>query len=128
MSSVPRVLRRVVVALLLTTMPLASASGAVVPSRIQLGLTKVVGGLSSPVGVTNAGDGSDRLFVVEKTGAVRIVKGGSLLATPFIDIGRSVSDGGEQGLLGLAFHPSYETNGKLYLSYTDLRGTSVIRE
>jgi glucose/arabinose dehydrogenase len=66
--------------------------------------------------------------VVEKTGKVRIIKGGDLLSASFIDISRSVSDGGEQGLLGLAFHPSYESNGKLYLSYTDINGTSVIRE
>lgn len=128
MSIVPRVLRPAIVALLLASVATASTSAAVVPSRVHLGLTEVVGGLSAPLGVTNARDGSGRLFVVEKSGAVRIVKGGSLLPTPFIDISRSVSDGGEQGLLGLAFHPSYKTNGKLYLSYTDLRGTSVIRE
>lgn len=128
MSIVPCILRPAVVAVLLATMAASSMVAAVVPSRIQLGLTEVVDGLSSPLAMTQAGDGSGRLFVVEKTGAVRIVKDGRLLVTPFIDISRSVSDGGEQGLLGLAFHPSYETNGKLYLSYTDLRGTSVIRE
>jgi hypothetical protein len=104
------------------------ATAAVVPSRIHLGLTAVANGLSSPLLVTNAGDGSKRLFIVEQTGGVRIVKDGTLLAAPFIDLSRSVSHGGEQGLLGLAFHPSYETNGKLYLSYTDVKGTSVIRE
>jgi glucose/arabinose dehydrogenase len=78
--------------------------------------------------VTHAGDESGRLFVVEQTGKVRIIKDGSLVSSPFIDLSRSVSRGGEQGLLGLAFHPSYESNGRLYLSYTDLNGTSVIRE
>jgi glucose/arabinose dehydrogenase len=105
-----------------------SASAAVVPSRIHLDLTPVVSGLSSPLLVTHAGDGSGRLFVVEQTGRIRIVKNGSLVSAPFIDLSRSVSDGGEQGLLGLAFHPKYATNGKLYLSYTDLAGSSVIRE
>lgn len=105
-----------------------AVSAAVVPSRIRLGLDPVATGLSSPLLVTHAGDGSGRLFVVEKTGKVRIIKDGSLLGVPFIDISRSVSRGGEQGLLGLAFHPNYESNGKLYLSYTDLNGTSVIRE
>jgi glucose/arabinose dehydrogenase len=104
------------------------ASAAVVPSRINIGLTVVASGLSSPLLVTHAGDGSRRLFVVEKTGKVRIVKDGTLVPAPFIDLSRSVAGGGEQGLLGLAFHPGYETNGKLYLSYTDLNGTSVIRE
>jgi hypothetical protein len=104
------------------------ATAAVAPSRIHLGLTPVASGLSSPLQVTNAGDGSKRLFIVEQTGGVRIVKDGTLLAAPFIDISRSVSRGGEQGLLGLAFHPGYATNGRLYLSYTDLKGTSIIRE
>jgi glucose/arabinose dehydrogenase len=105
-----------------------AASAAVVPSRIHLELDQVATGLSSPLLVTHAGDDSGRLFVVEQTGKVRIIKGGDLLPTPFIDLSRSVSRGGEQGLLGLAFHPGYESNGKLYLSYTDLKGTSVIRE
>ncbi len=104
------------------------ANAAVVPSRIHLGLDSVASGLSAPLLVTHAGDGSGRIFVVEQTGKIRIVKDGTLVAAPFIDVSRSVSRGGEQGLLGLAFHPGYETNGKLYLSYTDLNGTSVIRE
>lgn len=106
----------------------SSSSAAIVPSRINLGLSEVVTGLSNPLLVTHAGDGSGRLFIVEQTGRIRIVKDGALLATPFIDLSKSVTRGGEQGLLGLAFHPSYEANDKLYLSYTDLNGTSVIRE
>jgi glucose/arabinose dehydrogenase len=129
MTTASRALRPAVAALLLLALvaPM-SISAAIVPSRIHLGLTEVVSGLSSPLLVTHAGDGSDRLFVVEQTGKVRIVKGGNLVSAAFIDLSRSVSDGGEQGLLGLAFHPSYKTNGKLYVSYTDLNGTSVIRE
>ena len=126
----PPALRRLGLAFALAASLLfpASVSGAIVPSRINLGLSEVVSGLSKPLLVTHAGDGSGRLFVVEQTGRVRIVKNGSLLSTPFIDLSKSVTRGGEQGLLGLAFHPSYESNGKLYLSYTDLNGTSVIRE
>ena len=122
----PRSLALAVVAL--TFLLPASSNAAIVPSRINLGLTSVASGLDSPVLVTGAGDGSGRLFIVEQVGRVRVLEDGDLLSTPFIDISRSVSRGGEQGLLGLAFHPSHETNGKLYLSYTDLRGTSVIRE
>jgi glucose/arabinose dehydrogenase len=132
MPSVRRPFGLIAVALLLGVLGASgappAADAAVVPSRIHLSLTRIVGGLSSPVAVTNAGDGSDRLFVVEQTGAVRIVEDGALLPIPFIDLSRSVSQGGEQGLLGLAFHPDVETNGKVYLSYTDVRGTSVIRE
>jgi glucose/arabinose dehydrogenase len=128
MTSVPRVLRPAAIAMALALGMPAATSAAVVPSLIHLGLAAVVGGLSSPLGVTSARDGSGRLFVIEQTGAVRIVEDGSLRSAPFVDISRSVSHGGEQGLLGLAFHPSYRTNGNLYLSYTDAQGTSVIRE
>ena len=126
----PHAPRRLVLAVTLVGALLAplAASAAVVPSRIHLHLDEVASGLSSPLLVTHAGDDSGRLFVVEQTGKVRIIKDGALVSAAFIDISRSVSDGGEQGLLGLAFHPSYKTNGKLYLSYTDLKGTSVIRE
>jgi glucose/arabinose dehydrogenase len=123
-------LRLLLSALLASVLVAPSATtAAVVPSRIHLGLEPIAAGLSAPLLVTHAGDGSDRLFVVEQTGKVRIVDGaGDLLSAPFIDLSRSVSGGGEQGLLGLAFHPSYATNGRLYFSYTDLNGTSVIRE
>ncbi|MFZ5883701.1 MAG: PQQ-dependent sugar dehydrogenase [Chloroflexota bacterium] len=87
------------------------------PARISF--TEVAAGLSSPVFITHAGDASGRLFVVEQAGRIRVVKNGSLLSTPFLDIQSIVkSSGGEQGLLGLAFHPSYETNGKFYVLYT----------
>jgi glucose/arabinose dehydrogenase len=129
MPSVPAT-RRIspLAALVLCLVGAIPSNAAVVPSRIHLGLTAVASGFSSPLLVTHAGDDSGRLFVVEQTGRVRIVKDGTVLSTSFIDISRSVTRGGEQGLLGLAFHPRYATNGKLYLSYTDLNGTSVIRE
>jgi glucose/arabinose dehydrogenase len=113
-------------ALVVAATPIASA--AVRPSQIHLGLTQVATGLSKPLLVTDAGDGSGRLFIVEQTGQIKIVKAGDVLATPFLDLSASISAGGEQGLLGLAFHPSFKSNGKLYVSYTDRNGTSVIRE
>ncbi len=83
-------------------------------------LQQVVGGLSQPLYVTHAGDGSGRLFVVEKAGKIKIVINGQVQATPFLDIDPLVHSGGsEQGLLGLAFHPSYQTNGRFYVFYTD---------
>lgn len=129
MTLASRSLRRLIVALAVGGLIVpAATNAAIVPANIRVALTPVASGLSSPLLVTHAGDGSDRLFVVEQTGKVRIVKSGDLLSASYIDISRSVSGGGERGLLGLAFHPSYESNGKLYLSYTDLNGTSVIRE
>ena len=85
----------------------------------SLSFQEVTRGLNDPIFITNAADGSGRLFVVEREGRVRIVKNGNLLATPFLNIQSIVrSTGGEQGLLALAFHPAYETNGKFYVAYT----------
>ena len=85
----------------------------------NLSFQEVTGGLTNPVFITNAGDGSGRIFVVERAGTIRIIKNGNLLTTPFLNIQSLVkSTGGEQGLLALAFHPSYETNGKFYVVYT----------
>ena len=126
----PAIARIVVAALLIALAigPATPAAAAVVPSRIHLGLTRIASGLSKPLLLTNAGDGSERLFVVEQTGTIRIIKAGRLLAAPFLDLSASVSGGSEQGLLGLAFHPGYRSNGKLYVSYTDRNGTSIVRE
>lgn len=86
---------------------------------IQIKVDEVVAsGFSAPVQVTNAGDGSDRLFVVEQTGKIRIIKNGSVLSTPFLDLTSSIICCGERGLLGLAFHPNYTANGFLYVNYT----------
>ncbi len=74
-----------------------------------------------PVVITNAGDGSERLFIVEQAGVIRIVDltDDTLLATPFLDITSLVDDSGnEQGLLGLAFHPDFENNRQFYVNYT----------
>ena len=86
----------------------------------------VASGFASPVTVTNAGDGSGRLFVVEQFGRIRILAGGVVLPTPFLDIHELVSCCNEQGLLGLAFHPDYSNNGFFYVYYTDVAGTITI--
>jgi glucose/arabinose dehydrogenase len=100
----------------------SSALGAEAPIHLRA----VVDGLERPVSVVNAGDGSGRLFVVQQGGEIRIFDGGRLLAAPFLDLSSIVSCCGEQGLLGLAFHPSYETNGTFYVDYTDLAGDTRI--
>src|SRR6266542_1933964 len=89
-------------------------------------LQPVVSGLTMPVTVTNAGDGSGRLFIVQQTGQIRIFTNGTLLLAPFLDISDLVSCCGEQGLLGLAFHPDYATNGFFYVDYTDNAGNTVV--
>ena len=96
-----------------------------------INLQLVASGLARPVGVVAAPNDRSRLFIIEKTGYLRIVTitGGVyiLLLTPFLDIDTLVgSSGNEQGLLGLAFHPNYATNGYFYLNYTDNTGATVI--
>jgi glucose/arabinose dehydrogenase len=82
--------------------------------------------LNDPVGVTNTGDGSGRLFILEQDGLIRIFQNGALLATPFLDLRDRVLSGGERGLLGLAFHPQYAQNGYFYVNYTNLQGNTII--
>ncbi len=79
-----------------------------------------VGGFNSPVDVTGSGDGSGRLFIVERAGRIRIYNqnNGLTQATFFLNITDRVLSGGEQGLLGVAFHPDYATNGRFYVNYT----------
>ena len=80
--------------------------------------------------MTNANDGSGRLFVVEQFGAIRIIKNGVGLATPFIDLGSSglnvIAASDERGLLGLAFHPQYATNRQFYVYYTRKSDGAVV--
>jgi glucose/arabinose dehydrogenase len=86
----------------------------------------VATGLSLPIGITHAGDGSGRLFIIQQGGRIRIVKNGALLATPFLDITSRVSCCGERGLLGLAFPPDYASKGYFYVNYTDTAGNTVV--
>ena len=88
---------------------------------LTITLDDVVGGLTNPVYLTHAGDGSGRLFVVEQAGKIRIVQDGSLLSIPFLDIQNRVTSGGEMGLLSVAFHPSYKSNRRFFVNYTDRR-------
>jgi glucose/arabinose dehydrogenase len=83
-------------------------------------------GYNDPVELAHAGD--DRLFIVERAGIIWIADtAGNKGALPFLDIvNRVLSSGGEQGLLGLAFHPDYKTNGYFYVNYTNKKGNTVI--
>lgn len=99
--------------------PAAAASVPEAVEDVQIAVDQVVAsGLVHPVQVTHAGDGSGRLFVVEQPGRIRVIKDGALLSTPFLDLTALTDDAGEQGLLGLAFHPDYGANGHFYVDYT----------
>src|SRR5688572_1564696 len=105
---------------LLLVAALCLARGA--DASIQL--TLVTSGAPNLVGIEHAGD--SRLFLVSQTGHIRIYNGMAVLPTPFLDISGLVSTGGEQGLLGLAFHPNYASNGFFYVNYTDDDGDTVV--
>jgi glucose/arabinose dehydrogenase len=84
-------------------------------------------GLRQPTDVVVARDGSNRVFVTEKAGRIRVIDGSGVLPTPFLDISSLVGSGGsEQGLLGLAFSPHYAQNGRFFVNYTDTHGDSVV--
>src|SRR5690349_5504656 len=88
------------------------------PTAVTLRLEPVATGLSTPVYLT-APSNDGRLFIVEQPGRIRIVKNGQLLATPFLDIRTKVSFAGERGLLSVAFHPNYASNGFFFVNYTN---------
>ncbi len=113
-----------------TPAPTPSPTPAPTPPPLR-GITAevVVGGLVRPVYAGHAGDGSGRLFVIEKEGRIRIVADGQLAPDPFLDITGIVSSrANERGLLGLAFHPDYASNGRFFVNYTQLRGATVVAE
>jgi glucose/arabinose dehydrogenase len=85
--------------------------------------SKIASGLDTPVYVTGAGDGSGRIFIVEQVGRIRVVKDGVLLPTPFLDIRSLVASGGERGLLSVAFHPQFKSNGVFVVDYTRASST-----
>jgi glucose/arabinose dehydrogenase len=102
-----------------------SASAQDVP---KIHLERVVRGFENPLYVIS--DGTDRLFVVEQPGRIKIVKNGAILPKPFLDIRKEVDFGGEKGLLSVAFHPNFQENGYIYVDYVSAKPTlhSVIAE
>ncbi len=94
--------------------------------HLAISLSRRPGSFTSPVLVTNAGDGTNRLFVVEQAGRIRIIDGSTAIAAPFLDIHTRVGCCGERGLLGLAFDPAYKTNRRFFVDYTDKHGDTII--
>jgi glucose/arabinose dehydrogenase len=105
----------------------ATATGTVTYTATALGLSvqQVAQGLTNPVYLTAPANDS-RLFIVEQPGRIRIFKNGALLAAPFLDITSIVQYGGEEGLLSVAFDPTYATNGRFYVYYTDKNGDIAV--
>jgi glucose/arabinose dehydrogenase len=105
---------------------------------LKVKLTQVGRGLISPVGMAAPRDGSNRLFVIEQGGKIKIIKNGEVVSTPFLTVTDKL-DGlniaySEKGLLGLTFHPDYKTNGRFFIYYSaqasgkDVDHKSVVAE
>lgn len=110
------------------------------PAPSTINFAPVVTGLSGPVGIVNAGDGSGRLFVIQQGGAIRVVRDGALQTAAYFSLTAAqqcrasvgaplervgFTSGGERGLLGIAFHPDFESNGQLFLSISDFRNAAT---
>lgn len=98
------------------------------PNAVRVDTQVVASGFEAPLLVTHAGDSSGRLFVVEQDGLIWILRGRRVLEPPFLDVSDVTEGGGEQGLLGLAFHPDFESNGRFFINYTDNEGDTVVAE
>ncbi|NTW28486.1 MAG: PQQ-dependent sugar dehydrogenase [Coriobacteriia bacterium] len=109
-----------------TVAPTNPAQPAVDLDHLSLTLEPLWRGLDQPVYLTNAGDGSGRLFVAEQTGAIKEIANGTVQLAAYLDLSGLVSTGGERGLLGMAFSPHFATDGRLYVNYTDTQGNTVI--
>ncbi len=92
----------------------------------RLRLETVASGFSAPVDLVAPDDGSGRLFVVEQTGTVQTLVDGVRSPAPFLDITDRILSGGERGLLGVALHPGYPKDPRVFVDYTDLDGNTVV--
>lgn len=116
--------------------PLSLLARALVLSLTLAGLAeaqtltteRIVSGLSAPVYVTSAPGDTESLFVVERGGRIQIIRDGAVLPAPFLDIDALTNGGGEQGLLGLAFHPDYQNNRRFFVNFTNLSGNTRVWE
>src|SRR5207249_2935897 len=112
-----------------TSATLAARYQNAAPETVTIELQPVLSGLSSPVFLTNAHDTSDRLFIVEQGGIVKVLQRAATSPAIFLDITARVLSGGERGLLGLAFHPQFATNRRFFVYYTrQTDGAIVIAE
>jgi glucose/arabinose dehydrogenase len=101
----------------------ARPGSAADPRRVAVGLYRISSGLASPTAIAAPNDGSNRYFVTEQPGRVRVrVTNVGVLSKPYLDITSRVTSGGERGLLGMVFHPNFRSNGLFYVSYTNGQG------
>lgn len=94
------------------------------PTRLQTRYSN----LTSPIFLTHAGDGTKRIFIVERGGIIKVVQPGSNTPSVFLNISTLTTTDGERGLLGLAFHPNYENNRRFFVYFTRSDGDLQISE
>jgi glucose/arabinose dehydrogenase len=112
---------------LLLSVSLLTTTGVLFAQVPILSFNPVVStGLSGPLAVVNAKDGSNRLFIVQQNGIVRIFANGAVSSTPFMNMADSLSTGGERGLLSLVFHPNYSSNRYFFVYYTNTAGDITV--
>ena len=111
-----------------TTNTAPAASGASESAASGVRLARVKSGLGDALLATAAPGQANRLYIVQQSGKVRILQNGRMLPTPFLDVSNLISSGGERGLLGLAFHPQYASNGRFFIRYTDGAGDVQVSE
>lgn len=110
-----------------TTAPTNTRAATSNSNSFTLDIEPIVTDLSEPIFATHAGDGTNRLFIVEQGGQILIFENGRLRAEPFLDLSDKITtDGNEQGLLGLAFHPDYKNNGQFFVHYSRARDGDTI--
>ncbi|HAO45532.1 MAG TPA: PQQ-dependent sugar dehydrogenase [Ferruginibacter sp.] len=123
MSTLYTAKRNTVVLLLIVAVPfLFYGRSSAQPTPVLIFNPVVSSGLTAPVDIVNAGDGTNRLFIVQQDGRVRIVSNGVLQAGNFLDIPDSIAGGGERGLLSMAFHPGFASNRYFFVYYTNTAG------
>ncbi len=110
-----------------TVTPIPTATPHEVTAVASVNLRQIATGFFKPLGLDHAGD--ERLFITQQNGVITLMVDGQVLSEPFLDITRRVnSNGFEQGLLGLAFHPDYAQNGRFFVNYTRTDDATVIAE
>ncbi len=96
----------------------AAATAQTVPTVPPIRLQTYISGLTSPLLLTNAKDGTKRNFIVQQGGIIKVLQPNSTTATDFLNISSKLTSGGERGLLGLTFHPQFAANGYFFVNYT----------
>ena len=109
-----------------TSATVTASNQDVAIESVSIQLQPVLSGLSSPVFLTSAHDTSDRLFIVEQGGTIKVLQHAATSPTVFLDITSRVLSGGERGLLGLAFHPQFTINRRFFVYYTRQTDGSIV--